>query len=131
MEESKRQQKYARQILKDLGEVFQKNPNHYFGSSLVTLTGTEVSPDLGFVKCYFSVLPEKNAEEVMLSLNEKKSEVRKHLGNIIGKRVRIVPALAFFMDNTEVSASEMNKLIDSLVIPPADDTEEDWTFLFS
>jgi len=125
MEESKRQQKYARQILKDLGEVFQKNPNHYFGSSLVTLTGTEVSPDLGFVKCYFSVLPEKNAEEVMLSLNEKKSEVRKHLGNIIGKRVRIVPALAFFMDNTEVSASEMNKLIDSLVIPPADDTEED------
>ncbi|MFT5640333.1 MAG: ribosome-binding factor A [Cyclobacteriaceae bacterium] len=125
MEESKRQQKYARQILKDLGEVFQKNPNHYFGNNLVTLTGTEVSPDLGFVKCYFSVLPEKNAEEVMLSLNEKKSEVRKHLGNIIGKRVRIVPALAFFMDNTEVSASEMNKLIDSLVIPPADDTEED------
>ena len=125
MEESKRQQKYERQILKDLGEVFQKNPNHYFGNNLVTLTGTEVSPDLGFVKCYFSVLPEKNAEEVMLSLNEKKSEVRKHLGNIIGKRVRIVPALAFFMDNTEVSASEMNKLIDSLVIPPADDTEED------
>jgi len=127
MMESKRQQKYSRQILKDLGEVFQKDPRHYFGSSLVTLTGTEVSPDLSFVKCYFSVLPETNAEEVLFNLNEKKSEIRKHLGNIIGKRVRIVPVLAFFLDDTEVNASKLDKLIDSLVIPPApeEDSEED------
>jgi len=124
MGESKRQQKYSRQILKDLGEVFQKDPRHFFGTSLVTLTGTEVSPDLGFVKCFFSVMPENTAQDVLFNLNEKKAEVRKNLGNIIGKRVRIVPELAFFIDETEVNASRIDKLIDSLVIPPADDSEE-------
>ncbi|MEP0366474.1 MAG: 30S ribosome-binding factor RbfA [Cyclobacteriaceae bacterium] len=124
--QSQRQQKYARQLQKDLGEIFQKDPRHFFGNSLVTLTGVEVSPDLSFAKLFMSVFPIKDAEDVFFRLNEGKSEIRKLLGNKIGKRVRIVPEIAFFHDDTEEKASHLDKLIDSLDIPSAaDDDKED------
>ena len=121
--ESKRQQKFSRQILKDLSEVFQKDPRHFFGNSLVTITDVEVSPDLALAKIYLSVFPIKDAEDVFFMLENKKSEIRKLLGNKIGKRVRIVPELAFFHDDTEEKATKIDQLIDSLDIPPPDKEE--------
>lgn len=125
MTQSKRQVKFGRQIQKDLGDIFQKDPRHYFGHSLVTITGVEMSPDLSFAKVFLSVFPIKDADEVFFKLDEKKSEVRKHLGNKIGKQVRIVPEIAFFHDNTEEEASKMDQLIDSLNIPKADENDEE------
>lgn len=122
--ESKRQHKYARQIQKDLSDIFQKNPKHFFGNNLVTVTGVEVSIDLSLVKVYFSVFPYTETTRVIENLNSLKSEVRRNLGKIIGKRVRIVPELAFFPDDTEEKASHIDKLIDGLVIPPESDEEE-------
>lgn len=121
---SKRQHKFGRQIQKDLSEIFQKDPRHFFGNSLVTLTGVEMSPDLSFAKVFLSVFPIKDADQVFFEINEKKSEVRKLLGNKIGKKVRIIPELAFFHDDTEERASKMDKLINSLDIPPPEDDEE-------
>ena len=74
---------------------------------------------------YLSVFPIKDAEDVFFNLDEKKSEVRRHLGNKIGKQVRIVPEIAFFHDNTEEEASKMDRLIDGLNIPPADENDEE------
>ncbi|MEQ8581931.1 MAG: 30S ribosome-binding factor RbfA [Marinoscillum sp.] len=125
MTQNKRQHKYGRQIQKDLSEIFQRDTRHYFGHSLVTVTGVEMSPDLGFAKIFLSVFPIQNTEDVFFNLNEKKSEIRKHLGNKIGKQVRVIPELAFFHDDTEERASRMDQLIDGLNIPPADETEEE------
>lgn len=125
MTQNKRQHKFGRQIQKDLSEIFQRETRHFFGNSLVTVTGVDMSPDLGLARVHLSVFPIKNAEEVFFTLNEKKSEVRKHLGHKIGKQVRIVPELAFFHDDTEEKASKMDRLIDGLNIPPADETSED------
>ncbi len=121
----KRQIKFGKQIQKDLSEIFQRDTRHYFGNSLVTVTGVEMSPDLSLARVYMSVLPISNAEEVFDKLDHHKSEVRKHLGNKIGKQVRIVPELAFFHDDTEETASHMDQLIDNLEIPPADETDEE------
>lgn len=125
MTQNKRQHKYGRQIQKDLSEIFQRDTQHYFGHSLVTVTAVEMSPDLGFAKIFLSVFPIQNTEDVFFNLNEKKSEIRKHLGNRIGKQVRVIPELAFFHDDTEERASRMDQLIDGLNIPPADKTEEE------
>ncbi len=118
--DSKRQHKFSRQILKDLSEIFQKDPRHFFNNSLVTITGVEVSPDLSFAKVFLSVFPVKDVEDVFYNIENKKGEIRRLLGNKIGKRVRIIPELAFFHDNTEEEASKIDRLIDNLKIPPAD-----------
>lgn len=119
--ESKRQHKYGRQIQKDLGEIFQRDVRHFFGNSLVSVTGVTVAPDLSLARVYFSVYPISDADQILKNLNNKKSEIRKLLGNRIAKQVRKIPELAFFMDNTEEEASHLDKLIDGLNIPPEKD----------
>lgn len=105
-------------LIKDLGEIFHVHVNQYFHDCLVTLTDTEVSPDLSFCRIYVSVLPIDKAGEVMDILENRKSEIRKFLGNKIGKRIRKIPEIAFFHDTTEEKASHIDQLIDNLNIPP-------------
>jgi len=121
--DGKRQHKYGRQVLKDLSEIFQKDPRHFFGTALVTITEVNVSPDLSLARIYLSVLPIKDAPGVFDRLEERKSEVRKLLGIKIGKRIRKIPELAFFHDDTQENAFKMDNLIDSLNIPPAPESD--------
>ena len=121
--ESKRQVKYSKQLQKDLADIFQQDPSHYFGSSLGTITGVSVSPDLALARVHISIFPISKAEEVFEHLNNIKSEIRLKLGKKIGKQVRVVPELAFFHDDTEEKASKIDNLINKLNIPP----EEQWT----
>ncbi|WP_420317398.1 30S ribosome-binding factor RbfA [Ekhidna sp.] len=116
--ESKRQVKYGKQLKKDLAEIFQKDPSHYFKSSLGTITDVNVSPDLGLARVYLSIFPINTAEEIFKHLESIKSEIRLKLGKKIGKQVRIVPEIAFFLDDTEEKATKIDTLINKLNIPP-------------
>ncbi|MEM6735435.1 MAG: 30S ribosome-binding factor RbfA [Bacteroidota bacterium] len=119
--ESQRQIKYAKQIQKDLAEIFQKDPNYYFKSALGTISHVNVSPDLGLARVYVSIFPIKLAKNVFKHLDGIKSEIRYKLGKKIGDRVRIIPELAFFHDETEEKAQKLDKLIDDLKIPPLEE----------
>lgn len=119
--ESQRQIKFGKQIQKDLAEIFQKDTAFFFKSSLGTLTHVSMSPDLGFARVYISVFPISMATDVFDHLNEVKSEIRNRLGRKIGQRVRLIPELAFFHDDTEEQASKMDKLLDNLHIPPEEE----------
>ncbi len=119
--ESQRQIKFAKQIKKDLAEIFQKDPNYYFKSALGTIVHVNVSPDLGLVRVYISVFPIRMARDIFDHLDEIKSEIRYSLGKKIKNSVRIVPELAFFHDDTEEKAQHLDKLIDNLEIPPSEE----------
>ena len=119
--ESKRQIKFGKQIQKDLAEIFQKDPMHYFGSALGTITGVSISPDLGLARVYLSIFPIDQSEKVFENLENIKGEVRLKLGKKIGSRVRIVPEIAFFHDDTEEKASKIDNLIDDLNIPHSEE----------
>lgn len=119
--ESKRQIKYGKQLQKDIAEIFQKDPSYYFKSSLGTITGVSVSPDLSLARIHLSIFPIKKAREVFEHLNDIKSEIRLKLGKKIGDRARIVPELAFFHDDTEEKASKIDGLINNLNIPPEEE----------
>jgi len=122
--ESMRQQKIGRQIQKDLGDIFLRHGRDYFGSSMVTITEINVTPDLAIASVYLSVFPNENTDQFFEKLESKKNEIRKRLGNQMKKRARIIPELNFFHDETTEHASRMDKLIDGLNIPPADDSEK-------
>jgi ribosome-binding factor A len=123
--ESTRQQKYARLIQKELGEIFQRDTKHMFGKAFITITLVKMSPDLGFAKVYLSIFMAEDRDEMLAQINERKSQVRKLLGQRIGKQVRIIPEIAFFIDDTEDHAHKMDSLINSLDIPPADEENEE------
>ena len=120
-----RQKKYSGLLQKDLSEIFQKQMGNTFGKAFITITDVEVSPDLSFAKIYLSLMLSDKPDEILERIRERKSEIKKHLGNKIGKQVRIVPELAFFMDDTLEKASRIDDILSKLDIPPEEEDEND------
>jgi len=120
-----RQKKFAKLIQKDLGEIFQKQMQNTFGKTFITVVDVEMSPDLGLAKIYLSLILSEDKEATLEKIKDHKSEIRKHLGNRIGKQVRIVPELAFYLDNTLEQASRIENLLSGLDIPPADEDDQE------
>jgi ribosome-binding factor A len=122
--ESKRQQKHAKLLQKELGDIFQKEAKHLIGRAMVTITRVLVSPDLGFAKIYLSFLL-ADPKTVFELVEEHKKDIRHALAKRIGKSVRIIPELAFFPDDSASYAQHMDKVISDLNIPPAPEEEEE------
>ncbi len=124
--ESKRQQKFARQIQKDLGDIFQREMRNQFGDAFITVTDVKVSPDLGIARAYLSFLLTNDKEQLLKNIREKTKQIRQILANKIRNQVRIIPELHFFVDDTAEYAAKMDALFSGITIPPAseEDTEE-------
>ncbi|WP_339903421.1 30S ribosome-binding factor RbfA, partial [uncultured Cyclobacterium sp.] len=122
--ESKRQQKYSKLIQKELGEIFQKEGRPIVGKAMVTVTRVLMSPDLGLAKINLSFLLAEPAE-LIEKVDENKSQIRKFLGRRIGKSVRIIPELAFFLDESAAYAQHMDGVISKLDIPEAPEKENE------
>lgn len=120
-----RQKKYSSLLKKDLSEIFQKQMANAFGKAFITITDVEVSPDLSYAKVYLSLMLSDKPSETLEMIQERKSEIRKHLGNRIGKQVRIVPELAFFMDDTLEQANRIDSILSKLDIPPEEEDEDE------
>lgn len=122
--ESKRQQKYSKLIQKELGEIFQKEAKPLVGNAMVTVVRVIMSPDLSVAKINLSLLLANN-QELFDKINDHKKEIRKHLGRRIGKSVRIIPEVAFFIDESASYAQHMDKVISALDIPEAPEEDEE------
>lgn len=120
MKESNRQLKVGKLIQKDLGDLFQKDSKGMFGKAFITVTAVKMSPDLSMAKIYLSFLMVEDHKQMIDEINKKKSEVRRILGNKIGKQVRIVPDLIFYLDDTAAYASKIEDLLSGLDIPKED-----------
>ncbi|MFL0205228.1 30S ribosome-binding factor RbfA [Aquirufa sp. 2-AUSEE-184A6] len=121
--DTKRQQKFGRQIQKDLSDIFQKEFKEIFGKGMVTVTEVKISPDLSVARCYLSFLLIDDREAVMDELEIRNKAIRNALANRIRKQVRIIPNLVFFLDDTAEYAAKIEALFEGLVIPPADGEE--------
>jgi ribosome-binding factor A len=120
--ESKRQLKFSRMIQKELGEIFQRNLTHQLGSMMISVTHVQMSPDLSLARIHLSFIMTEDASSGFEKVDNYKSGIRRELGKRIGKQVRIVPELAFFLDDSAGYANKMDEIIDNLNIPSGDDT---------
>ena len=87
-------------------------------NAFITIADVRMSPDLSVAKVYISMLLAKEKEKVLENITLHKGEIRKALGNRIGKQVRIVPELIFFKDEVEENATRLDEIIKNLNIPP-------------
>jgi ribosome-binding factor A len=115
---STRQNKFSRLIQKELSDIFQRDKKGILGNTFVTVADVRVSPDLSLAKVYISMMLAKDKQATLNSIISHKKEIRKELGEKIGKQVRIIPDLNFYIDEVEENAMRMDALIKSLNIPP-------------
>mgnify|MGYP001359448092 FL=1 len=98
--ETTRQQKIAKQIQKDVAEIFQKEGAALVRGLLVTVTGVRVSPDFGYAKIYVSVFPFDRSAELMKTLEHQSWFVRRALGQRLRNQLKNVPEIQFFLDDS-------------------------------
>ena len=108
---STRQLKVAREIQKVLAEVIRSKGMAFFGGAMVTVSEVRVSPDLSIAKTYVSIFPSTKAEEVMKILNENIKELRGELGRQVGRQLRIVPEIVFYLDTSLDYAEHIEELL--------------------
>ena len=98
--ENTRQQKVAKQIQKDVAEIFAKEGAAIVRGMLVTVTAVRVSPDFGYAKIYVSVFPFERSQELMKELERNNWFVRRALGQRIRNQLKSVPEIQFFLDDS-------------------------------
>ena len=97
--DSKRIQKIERQIQKDLSEIFLLQTRHLPGV-MVTVTQVHISPDLSVARAYLSIFPSDRGKEMMENIHRNGKAIRYELGLRIGRQIRRIPELAFFLDDS-------------------------------
>ena len=121
---STRQQKFGRLIQKELSDIFQRDKRGILDNAFITISDVSMSADLGVAKVYISMMLAKDKAQTLEKLNRGKGEIRKALGERIGKQVRVIPELIFIIDETEENAFKIEELIKNLNIPPADKSSD-------
>lgn len=109
--ESTRQAKVGRQIQKDLGEIFQRLGSSFLHGSMVTVTEVRMSPDFSLAKVFVSIFPPDKREPVLASINQNLKTIRLELGKRVRNQLRIVPELAFIIDDTLDYAEKIDRLL--------------------
>jgi len=120
---STRQQKFGRLVQKELSDIFQRDKRGILENTFVTIADVNVSADLSVAKVYISMMLAKDKAATLERLNRHKREIRKALGERIGKQVRIIPELIFIIDEVEERAQRIEEIIKNLNIPPEEKTE--------
>jgi ribosome-binding factor A len=109
--ETTRQQKVARQIQKDLAEIIRARGMAAYDGAMVTVSGVKISPDLAMAKVYVSIFPSAKAQDVMQRLQDETSRLRGELGRRVAKQLRIVPELAFYLDDSLDYVEHIDELL--------------------
>ena len=98
--ETTRQQKIAKQIQKDVAEIFQKEGAPIVRGSLVTVTAVRISPDFSYAKIYVSIFPFEQSGEVMKRLEHQNWFIRRALGPRLRHQLKNVPEIQFLLDDS-------------------------------
>ncbi|MDY3978527.1 MAG: 30S ribosome-binding factor RbfA [Tidjanibacter sp.] len=98
--ESTRQLKVAKQIQKDISELFLKECADLVRGVIVSVTSVRVSPDLEYARVYLSIFPFERNTEIMAVIEQNAWRLRKLLGGRMRNQVRVVPELTFFLDDS-------------------------------
>ena len=95
-----RQEKVGNLIKQELSIIFQQNTSLRFGGIFITVTLVRMSPDLGVAKVFLSFMAVKDKEIALRTVRKEASWTRKTLAGVIGKQVRRIPELHFYIDDS-------------------------------
>jgi ribosome-binding factor A len=108
--ESIRQSKVGKLIQKELAEIFRSEAKNLFGGAFITVTVVRLTPDMGLAKVYLSIM-DKNKDNILKNVTLHVKEIRKRLGNMVGKQLRITPDLVFYIDDSLDYAMKIEELL--------------------
>lgn len=109
--ETTRQQKVAKQIQKDISDIFIKEAAALLRGSMVSVTAVRVSPDLSFAKIYVSVFPFSKSDEIIAALDKNNWIIRKALATRMKDQLKQMPEIVFNIDDSLEYVENIDKLL--------------------
>lgn len=123
-----RQKQTAEMIRRHFGTMLQQEGSNIYGSTpFVTVTEVQVSPDFSQAKIYLSVFNTENKQEVILQMEDNYYRLKQSLASRIGRKIRRMPELKFFIDDTVDEMYRVEELLNRIGMPskPTADSEEE------
>ncbi|WP_029686333.1 30S ribosome-binding factor RbfA [Tatumella saanichensis] len=111
-----RSQRVAQELQKEIALIIQREIKDPRVGMMVTVSSVEVSRDLAYAKVFVTFLNDKDEDAVkggVKALQDASGFIRTLLGKAM--RLRIVPELTFFYDNSLVEGMRMSNLVSSVV----------------
>ena len=109
--DSVRQNKVNSLLQRELADVLRLATPGILPGGLITVTAVRVSPDLGLAKVYVSLFPTKEKGAVLEAIKERTHAIRGDLGHRVGKQLRVVPELMFYLDDSLDRQEEIDRLL--------------------
>lgn len=110
MQDSKRQKQVGQLLQKELSDIFQRMGFNILEGGMISISSVRLTPDLLEARVYLSMFQIKDSAGMILRIKERMGEIRKDLGNRVGKQLRRVPELSFFLDDTLEYVFKMDEL---------------------
>jgi len=109
--ESTRQKKVSRLIQKEIAGIFLRKGNEYAPGKMISITRVRISPDLSFAKIYLSIFPSTDNSHVLQVVQDHTPKIRFDLGHQVRSQLRIVPDIAFFIDDSLDYIDNIDRLL--------------------
>lgn len=107
-----RQKQIGEVIRRYFGMILTEEGGNIYGrGKLVTITDVQMTPDLLVAKIYISVYGAEDKQEIILLLEDSYARLRQALGAKVGKQMRRVPDIEFFLDETVDEMYRVNDLL--------------------
>ncbi|MCS6904674.1 MAG: 30S ribosome-binding factor RbfA [Bacteroidia bacterium] len=110
MQESTRQKKFARVILKELSQIIRQKVEPELGC-MITVSFVRVTADLQIARVYITCLPEEKLPMVLKILNAETLKIRHLLAKEIRHLTKVMPSLTFYEDDTLKYANRIDELL--------------------
>lgn len=121
-----RQQKISRLIQQELGDIFLREMKPTLGNSLITVTSVRITPDLSIARVHISIMPIGNIpayrgtpeapatkQGIIDAILTHAGDIRRRLGNRVGKQLRIIPQLDYYLDDSLDYVEHIEQLLKS------------------
>jgi ribosome-binding factor A len=109
--ETIRQKQVGKIIQVALSDVFIREAREILGTAMVSVTQVKITPDLLQAKVYLSIYNTQQPEEILGFIRHNDRELRHILGSKIRNKVRRIPELIFFRDDTMDEVIKLETLL--------------------
>jgi ribosome-binding factor A len=110
MIEGKRQKQVATVLQEEMNSIFRKLGLNMMDGGMISISSVKVTPDLLEARIYLSIFQVANAADVIKKIEARAWEIKKELTSKIGKSLRRMPVMHYFLDDTLDYVFKMEEL---------------------
>ena len=106
-----RQNKISKLILREMAQTTLKINKLQFPGKLISVSEVRVTKDLSISRIYLSIFPSEYSKEILSHIQLNSKQIRGELGRKLGKSLRIIPELEFYIDDSLDRLERIDKLL--------------------